>query len=328
MLVKIDNKDMSESAVLAWINRTRNATVDKKISPEFALEILSKTNFYGHIKLIVNSIEKLPVEERKKYKDFVLAAIDEREQKGDALKGLRALADVCGVRDEFETLNKKLKFYSRKDCCISYVTVHTRKEFEALDGKFLRVIFDNSNNYDFDVDLQHLDRCDLTGIKELKFAPDAMAYFDRAKKMPKIIDASQCLWVKVDDSDLIRVEDFKLGNCVDVAFCGCSNLPKNLDVSGCTNVEFTGCDLKRVKELKFKKGANVSLEGSYNLPKVLDFSECSKLNLEDCDFEGVKQVKFKNKAQYREIVDMVDNFKAKVIFAQGAKPKTNKGMDF
>ena len=93
MLVKIDNKDMDAFKIENWINETRDAN-GGVISPEFAMEILSKTNFYGHIKLIVNSIEKLPVEEQKKYKDFVLAAIDEREQKGDALKGLRALADV------------------------------------------------------------------------------------------------------------------------------------------------------------------------------------------------------------------------------------------
>ena len=145
MLVKINNKDMDAFKIENWINQNRNAN-GGVITPEFAMEILGKTNHFAHIKKVIKNIERLPVDEQKLYKDFVLAAIDEREQKGEALKGLRALADVCGVREEFETLNKKLKFYSRKDCIISYVTVHTRKEFEALDGKFLRVIFDNSNN--------------------------------------------------------------------------------------------------------------------------------------------------------------------------------------
>jgi hypothetical protein len=292
------------------------------------MELLKKTNFYGHIKIILKSIETMPDEEKIKYKNFVLSAIDEREQKGEALKGLRALADVCGVRDEFEILNKKLKFYGKTECCISYVTVKTKKDFNALKGKFLRVIFDNSDNDGLTDDLEYLDGCDFTGIKELKFAPGSTALFGNATKMPKIIDASKCLWVRIEDSDLSRVEDLKLGDCVSVVFEGCENLPKNLDVSMCSSIEFIGSDLSGVKELKFKDGAEVSLYGSYNLPRVLDVSKCSEIDMKDCDFIGVKQVKFKNKAQYEEIRDRVDNFEAKVIYAENRRVKSSSSIEF
>jgi hypothetical protein len=325
MFVKIENTNESATAVLDWLQRSRNAN-GGVISPEIAMELLKKTNFYGHIKVVLKNIDKMPDKEKIKYKDFVLSAIDEREQKGEALKGLRALADVCGVRDEFETLNKKLKFYSRTECSISYVTVKTKKEFEALKGKFLRVIFDNSDNDDLNDNLEYLDGCDFTGIKELKFAPGSTALFEYGAKMPKIIDVSKCLWVRFEETDLSRVEELKLGDCVSVVFECCENLPKNLDVSMCSTIEINNCDLRDIKELKFKDGAEVSLRGSY-LSKVLNVSNCSEVDMEDCDFISVKQVKFKNKAQREEIRDKVYNFNAKVVYAERNRAKSSGSME-
>ena len=324
MFVKIDNKNMGLLEIDAWIKRTRNAN-DGVISPEFTMEVLSKTNHFGHIKKVIQTIEKLPVEKQKEYKDFVLGAIDEREQKGDALAGLRRLADVCEVREEFEELNKKLKFYNSKEFNLSYVTVKTKEEFENLKGKFLRVIFDNSNTQDDYMIDTDLDFCDFTGIKELVFAPGSTASFYNAAKMPKFIDVSQCLWVRIEESDLKRVEELKLGDCVSVVFDGCENLPENLDVSMCSTLEINNCDLRDVKEVKFKDGAEVSLRGSY-LPEILDVSNCSEIDMEDCDFIEVKKVKFKNKAQREAIRDRVDNFKAKVSYATKSKPARD-GMD-
>ena len=325
MFVKIENTDKSAPVVLEWLQKACKAN-DGKISPEIAMELLKKTNFYGHIKVALKHINRLPDEEKIKYKDFVLSAIDEREQKGEALKGLRALADVCGVRDEFETLNKKLKFYSKTECSISYVTVKTKKEFEALKGKFLRVIFDNSDNDDLNDNLEYLDGCDFTGIKELKFAPGSTALFEYGAKMPKIIDVSKCLWVRFEETDLSRVEELKLGDCVSVVFECCENLPKNLDVSMCSTIEINNCDLRDIKELKFKDGAEVSLRGSY-LSKVLNVSNCSEVDMEDCDFISVKQVKFKNKAQREEIRDKVYNFNAKVVYAERNRVKSSGSME-
>ncbi len=324
MFVKIDNKNMGLLEIDAWIKRTRNAN-NGVISPEFAMEVLSKTNHFGHIKKVIQTIEKLPVEKQKEYKDFVLAAIDEREQKGEALAGLRRLADVCEVREEFEELNKKLNFYNSKEFVLSYVTVKTKEEFENLQGKFLRVIYDNSLTQENLMLDTELDNCDFTGIKELIFAPGSTASIYGATKMPKFIDASNCLWVRIEESDLERVEELKLGDCVSVVFECCENLPKNLDVSMCSTLEINSCDLRDVKEVKFKDGAEVSLCGSY-LPEILDVSNCSEVNMEDCDFIGVKKVKFKNKAQREALRDRVDNFRAKVSYATKSKPNVG-GME-
>ena len=55
MFVAIDNRDMNVFKVDGWINTTRDAN-GGIISPEFAMEILSKTNFHGHIKKVVKNI--------------------------------------------------------------------------------------------------------------------------------------------------------------------------------------------------------------------------------------------------------------------------------
>ena len=322
MFVKIDNKGMGLLEIDAWIKKTRNQN-NGVISPEFAMEVLSKTNHFGHIKKVIQTIEKLPVEKQKEYSEFVLSAIDQREHKGEALAGLRRLADVCEVREEFEALNKKVKFYNAKDFVLSYVTVKSKEEFDALEGKFLRVIFDNSETQDDYNAGNDLDGCDFTGIKELIFAPGSTASIYGGSKMPKYIDASECHWVRIEEVDMSRVEEMKVSDCFNVTFESCYNLPKSLDVSMCSSLSLSGCDLSRVKEIKFKDGSEVSLRGSYNLPKVLDVSKCSEINMEDCDFQGVERVKFKNKAQFEEIRDYIDNFNAKATYATGRPSKND-----
>ena len=48
--------------------------------------------------------------------------------------------------------------------------------------------------------------------------------------------------------------------------------------------------------------------------------------MEDCDFIGVKQVKFKNRSQREDIRDRVDNFEAKVVYAESNRANSSSGM--
>ena len=73
--VAIDNEEMNIPQVTKWILDTRDATEDKIISPGFAMEVLSKTNHFGHIKMILKNISGLPDDEKKKYEEFVLAYV-------------------------------------------------------------------------------------------------------------------------------------------------------------------------------------------------------------------------------------------------------------
>ena len=80
MFVAIDNKNMDALKVEEWINpyRDDNGGV---ISPEFAMEILGKTNYFAHIKKVINNIKKACLDENGKlvadevlaYKDVVRA---------------------------------------------------------------------------------------------------------------------------------------------------------------------------------------------------------------------------------------------------------------
>ena len=87
MFVAIDNNEMNVPQVLDWINRTKNAN-DNVISPEFAMEILSKTNFFGHIKAVLKNIKDRckTKEEILPYKEFILSCVDRREMSDEAMK--------------------------------------------------------------------------------------------------------------------------------------------------------------------------------------------------------------------------------------------------
>ena len=57
MFVAIDNIDMDALKVEEWINTNRDAN-GGVISPEFAMEILTKTNHFAHIKKVISLIKK------------------------------------------------------------------------------------------------------------------------------------------------------------------------------------------------------------------------------------------------------------------------------
>ena len=96
MFVPINSADMDAFKVEEWINRTRDDN-GGVISPEFAMDVLGKTNHFAHIKKLINLIKKscsdkngeLVADKVLAYKEFILSAIDGREHEGMALKGLQ-----------------------------------------------------------------------------------------------------------------------------------------------------------------------------------------------------------------------------------------------
>ena len=172
MFIEIDNTGMSIVEITKGIMDGRKLN-GERISPEFAMEILSKTNHLGHIKMILKNINKQSDEDKKKYKEFVLSCVDRREQSPNVMEALRNLAEMCGVRDEFETINNKAKVYG---CtyCNGMMEVKSKKELLKLNGDDL-VVFFNANNVDLsDVDLSH--------IKFLKFKEEADVRLSKIKK--------------------------------------------------------------------------------------------------------------------------------------------------
>ena len=270
-----------------WINDTRKAN-GGVISPEFAMEILSKTNHLAHIKKVLSNIkEKCDTPEKiAPYREFILSCVDGREMSADALKMLHELAKECGCGDELKSINnKKPKFYGKFDCD-NVAIVKSREELEELEGENLTVYFDAGK-----VELRG---CDLSKMKALKFREGADVDLWNAKNLPKDLDVSMCSNVDLGCCDL-RGLNLKFREGAEVKLLGGVNLPKDLDVSMCSKVDFIGCDLEGLN-LKFREGADVKLLGCINLPKDLDVSMCSKVDLGRCDLEGLN-LKFREGAE-------------------------------
>ena len=292
MFVAIDNQNMDVFEVENWINVNRNAN-GGVISPEFAMEILGKTNHFAQIKKVVNHIKKSCMDENGElvkdkvlaYKEFILSSVDGRGQEGVAFKWLQELADACGIREEFDVANgKEPKEYDKNEC--DRVVVKSKGEFEALKGNNLKVFIDA--NY------INLVGCYLGEVKSLKFKKGAEVDLSGAINLPKDLDVSMCSEVKLTGCDLEGL-DLKFREGAEVNLNNAEKLPKDLDVSMCSKVELIGCDLEGL-ELKFREGAEVYLSAAENLPKKLDLSMCSKVDLIECNVEGL-ELKFREGAE-------------------------------
>ena len=296
MFVKIDNQDMDALKVEEWINRTRDAN-GGVISPEFAMEILGKTNHFAHIKKVINLIKKncsdnngeLVADKVAPYKDFILSCVDRREMSPQAMAVLQELAETGGFKDEFDKTNDKVKIYELKDCeNVDVKIIKSKEELEALGGENLRVFFDAD-----EVDLRYYN---LKGLK-IKFKEGAEVKLYKAKHLTKELDLSMCSVVDLGGCDLNGVEKIKFGEGAEVNLIGAKNLPKDLDVSMCSKVDLSYCDLDGLK-LKFREGAEVILHSAMNLPKDLDVSMCSKVNLGYCNICGL-DLKFREGAEVK-----------------------------
>ncbi len=341
---------MDALKVEEWINHTRDAN-GGVISPEFAMEILTKTNHFAHIKKTINYIKKSCTDEKGElvtdkvlaYKDFILSSVDEREMSPQALDGLKDLAEKGVFVDEFNEANQKKKYYL-KDDCYKVVNVKTKEDFEALEGEDLKIFFDADM-----VDLYHCDLgkvknlrfkegadinlwgvqnfpknldvsmgscvfvsdCNLDGVN-LKFREGARVNLSHAYNLPKNLDVSMCSWVNMLGCDLEGF-NLKFREGARVYLSEAQNLSKNLDVSMCGNVDLRETNLEGIS-LKFREGARVFLNNTKNLQKELDLSMCEKVDMSGCDLSGVEQIKFKDKKQEKEFMDGAKNFNGKVEY--------------
>lgn len=304
MFVKIDNQKIDVFELDKWINRTRDATEDKKISPEFAMEILKKTNHYAVIKKVLKDIKtkNKTNEELLPYKEFILSCVDGRETSPNALEMLQELAEKGGFKKEFDVINKKDKIY--KKGLLTVDTVKSKAEFDAIKGNNLAVYYDNDN-----VDLSefYLDR-----VAVFYFKDKASVTVTNKKVMPKYFDVSNCYRLNFRNCDVSDVEEFKFKEGAIVTFATVKGLRDNIDFSNCKEVSLFALDLANLNNLKFRKGAHlwvnncpvlpdsfdasncdvVGFDGVTKMPKVLDLSNVRVVNISNCDMEGVEEIKF------------------------------------
>lgn len=345
MFVAINNKNIGIIAIDGWIKNVRNAG---GISPDFAMSVLSKTNHRSHIKTLLTAIKKniKATEDIVVYKDFVLACVDEREMSENAMNDLREMADFCGVREEFEELNNKPKFYEKLDCDQTKIVI-SREEFNALEGDNLAVYFDADKvgleradlskvraikfKERADVDLkkainlpQFLDvstcskitllKCDLSSVRELKFSDGAMVYLPEVNNLPKNLDFSKCIHVSLHGADLKDYNELKFKDGAEVYLYALDNLPKNLDLSMCSRVILNGCDLSKVDKLEFREGSHVELERLRGLHGTLDVSKCMSIDIGMSDFCKITELKLKDKNQEKRLKRVVENFAGRIVY--------------
>ena len=221
MFVAINNTDMGLSDIEKWIKIARDDN-GGVISPESAMEVLSKTNHLGHIKKVLRNIKDkcTTPEEMVPYREFILSCVDSREMSGEAYQTLREMAKLCGCEDELETINKKPKLYNKTDC--NFIVIKSKKEFYDIEDKNLRVFYDADN-----VDLSS---CWLMGVKSLKFRKGVKVDLSYALDLPKDLDFSMCSEVGLTCCNLKGIS-LKFRDGAMVYLSKTTNLPKELDVS-------------------------------------------------------------------------------------------------
>ena len=339
MFVAINNVDKSAIYLDGEIKKARNAG---EITPEFAMDILAKTNHRSNVKKLVGSIKDIckTKEELLPYREFILSCVDGRDVSGEALLVLQEMADLCECREEFDVANKEAKLYKEID--VEGVTVSNGEDFYNLAGKNLTVYYDGPDllqmnftkvkkirfrdGYELnlhgayrmpkDVDLSknpvvNLTWAELDGVKFMDGAKVDLRY----AKLPKDLDVSMCDEVNLEGCDLDKLTNLKFKDGAVVDMHGVGVLPDYLDVSTCLDINLASNDFVNVKELKFRKGARVNLKGAKNLPEELDLSRCSRVDLICCDLMGVRELKFRDKEQEKMFMADVTGFKGKVVYS-------------
>ena len=310
--VAINNTEMSVPQVSTWIMTTRDAN-SGVISPEFAMEVLSKTNHFGHIKMMLKNIkDNCSDDEKKKYKDFVLACVDEREMSGDALTLLCEMAEEIGGTEEFEKLNAKDKLYDAK-ACEKLVTISSQEELEDLKGTDLEVLFYQKNETELDT-YMILD-ADFACAKKLRFSKLANIHINGGQNFPKEIDFSNCYAILVNFADFNGDENIKWASSSSI--CSVRNVPDNTDLSHCRYVFLEHCDFCKDGELKL--GGVCDIDYCY-FPKKVDLSNCRAVYSEfPVSLYGVEELKLKNKAQKADVMERFEKYEGKIVYEEVEK---------
>jgi hypothetical protein len=295
MFVLINNTDMDINDIERWIKTARDANCGE-ISPESAMEVLSKTNHLGHIKKVLRNIKDkcITPEEIAPYKEFILSCVDGREMSGEALKMLQSMADLCDCRKNLDDINKeKEKIYNKYDF-EKVVVVKSIEEFKSLKGENLKVYF--SLNRDRSITFNS---CDFAKVKSFRFNDNTMVEFEKCYNFPKVVELSGCSKVFFLSNDLMGVDEIKLGNGVSFYSSKDKNLPEILDLSSCSDIYIGKSNLSSVKQLKLGKNSAVCLDEVYNIPEDLDCSQCDKVSFCYCNLNEIKDINLKENCVFK-----------------------------
>ena len=277
--VPIDNQDMNIADVDYWIKDTRNKN-NNVITPEFAMEVLRKTNHCGHLKTVVRNIKERckTTEEIYPYREFILGCVDKREVSNAICSDLREMAKLARCRDTFDELIDGPKIYSAMDCKL--IHVNNSLEYRAVKDK--NVAMQTSRN------CAEFEGCDFSDFNRCIFRADKVDLWS-CKGFSGVLNFSDSYWLNLLGSDLSNVNEIKFRKGADVTLSNTKNLPKVLDVSMCRDVNFSGCDMANVEELRYKnREQEEKFTTRYNY-KVVIYNYCK--NVVYTDEEKKEKVK-------------------------------------
>lgn len=291
------------------------------VTPEFAMECLSKTNHVGNMRFIARNIYALDENEWIKYKDFVLEAIEGRAQVDEVFGIFMDMAKKGNYLEQFVKAHQKEKIYGIND----KVYFNKDKDLEDIDLSEYGVMISDSVDWitikksvklpkvvifknAYMLKLHHVDlgNCDSLIFEQDEGANPGLLWMQECQNLPKSLDLSTFRQVDINHCDLKNVEDIKFGNSLSVKLFDVRNLPQKLDFSDVKVVFLDDCDFSGVKSIVFGECDKADLSGAKNLPKVLDLSKCKKLVLDGCDFEGVETIFIKNEEEAMLIRDGIN----------------------
>lgn len=303
--VDIENKSISPIQIDAWIKTRRNA--EKIITPEFALEILKRTNNFANIKVVVKEIQKLPKEKQLEYKDFVLSAVSSRMQTEQTLEALCQLAIDGDYLQEFIDENTNSKIYFSKTCRTKQInnTNPSEQDFSTYDTLVCysqRVGLLSSTiekctlpQYVSFVNLKEINLIDnnYNNSKEINFSSISRINISHQTSiLPEELDFSSCQKVRFSFCDLSSIKTLQMPPQTTLSIQGCWNLPQTMLLQNLTTLTIAS-HFNTTEELIIDKCNQVSLSSSTRVPKNIIIKNCKSVKLEAIDF-NIKELNLEN----------------------------------
>ena len=303
------------------------------ITPELAMDYLNKTNHVVNMRFIARNISSLDEKEWIKYKDFVLEAIEGRNQCDEVMGIFIDMAKKGNYLEQFVKAHQKEKIYGIND----KVYFNKDKDLEDIDLSEYGVMISDSvdwitikksvklpkvvifkNAYVLKLHHVNLDNCKSMVFEQDEGANPGLLWMQECHNLPKSLDLSGFRQVDINHCDLKNVEEVKFGNSLSVKLFDVKNFPHKLDFSDVKTLYLDDSDFSGVKSIVFGECDKADLSGAKNLPKVLDLSKCKKLVLDGCDFEGVETIYFKDEEEAMLVRDGI-NFENVDVFVGARK---------
>ena len=303
--VDIENKSISPIQIDAWIKTRRNA--EKIITPEFALEILKRTNNFANIKVVVKEIQKLPKEKQLEYKDFVLSAVSSRMQTEKTLEALCQLAIDGDYLQEFIDENTNSKIYFTKTCRTKQInnTNPSEQDFSTYDTLVCyshRVGLLSSTiekctlpQYVSFVNLKEINLINnnYSNTTEINFGPTTkVSISHQESKLPEELDFRSCAKVCFFFCDLSSLKTLHIAPQSTIQIQGCRNLPQTMEFQDLRALSIAS-GFNTTEELIIDKCNQVSLSSSTRIPKKITIKNCKSVKFDAIDF-NIKELILEN----------------------------------